>query len=471
MRPPINSPSSERGGGRGVVSHPKLVRGLGLREATSLNMIDMVGIGPFVTMALVIDIMNGPQCIIAWVLGAFLAVLDGMVWSELGARWPEAGGSFVFLRKLYGENSWGRMFSFLFIWQTIFQAPLVIASGAIGFAEHFEYLLRVGLLGRKLISGALVLLLTFVLYRRITTAGKISIVLWSVLILTIAWILFAGATHFDSNLAFSYPPGAWTISPIFFVVLGQAMGKSVYSFLGYYNVCNLGSEIRQPEKNIPRSMIISIVGIALIYLGMQLSILGTLPWQSARHSQFIFSTFFENIYGAAAANIGTVLILIIASASLFSAMLGYSRIPFAAATKGDFFASFAKVHTTKHFPHVSLLVLGAMAFVFAVFFDRMSDVISAVLAMRILIQFIGQTVGLLIWRRERKNAESLPYRMPLFPLPALLSIAIWLFVFYFTGLKFIVGASSVTGIGLAVYLIRAKIRSEWPWLTVPQPPA
>src|ERR1700733_13238832 len=149
------SPSFSRRG-QGVVDPPKLVRGLGLREATSLNMIDMVGIGPFVTMALVIDIMNGPQCIIAWVLGALLALLDGMVWSELGARWPEAGGSFVFLRKLYGENSWGRMLSFLFIWQAIFQAPLVIASGAIGFAEHFEYLLPVGVIGRKLISGALV---------------------------------------------------------------------------------------------------------------------------------------------------------------------------------------------------------------------------------------------------------------------------------------------------------------------------
>ncbi len=444
-------------------SSPSLVRGIGLREATALNMIDMVGIGPFVTMALVIDIMNGPQCIVAWVFGALLAVIDGMVWSELGAKWPEAGGSFVFLRKLYGEHTWGKLFSFLFIWQTIFQAPLVIASGAIGFAEHFNYLLPITPLERRAVSGALVILLTIVLYRKISTAGKISVVLWSVLIFTICWILFAGATHFDPHLAFSYPPGAWTLSPIFFVVMGQAMGKSVYSYLGYYNVCHLGAEIKEPEKNIPRSMILSIGGIAIVYIGMQLSVLGTMPWQSSRHSEFIFSTFFEHLYGTATANVATVLILIIAAASLFSALLGYSRIPYAAAKEGAFFRIFAKVHPTKHFPNVSLLVLGGIAFVFSVFFDRMSEVISAILAMRILVQFIGQTVGLILWHRNRKNTESLPYRMPLFPLPAILSILMWLFVFYFTGLKFIVGASSVIAIGAVVYFVWAKMKQDWPW--------
>ncbi len=444
-----------------------LVRGLGLREATSLNMIEMVGIGPFVTMALAIDIMGGPQCIIAWVLGAILSMLDGMVWAELGARWPEAGGSFVFLRKVYGETSWGRFFSFLFVWQTVFQAPLVIASGSIGFADHFEYLLPVSFIGRKAISGLLIILLTIALYRRIETAGKISLVLWTVLLLTIGWILFAGATHFDPKLAFNYPPNAWSLSPVFFVALGSATGKSIYSYLGYYNVCHLGAEIERPERNIPLSMFWSIVGIAVIYIGMQLSILGTLPWQSVRHSQFIFSTFFENIYGSAAANVGTILILIIAASSLFSATLGYSRIPYAAAKEGAFFPVFAQLHSKKQFPHISLLVLAAFAFIFSVFFNRMSDVISAILAMRILIQFVGQTIGLILWHRDRKNVESLPYRMPLFPLPAIISLLIWLFVFYYTGIQFVLGALAIISIGTVVYFIRAKKRREWPFEVAP----
>jgi fructoselysine transporter len=447
-------------------SDMRLIRGLGLKEATALNMIDMVGIGPFVTMALVIDIMNGPQCIIAWVLGALLSVLDGMVWSELGAKWPEAGGSFVFLRKLYGEHEWGKFFSFLFIWQTIFQAPLVIASGSIGFAEHFAYLVPLSPIELKIVSGALVVLLTIVLYRKITTAGKISIAFWVVLIATILWILVSGMMHFDPKLAFNYSPDAWKITPLFFVVLGQAMGKSVYSYLGYYNVCHLGSEIENPQRNIPRSMFISIGGIAVIYIAMQLSILGTLPWQTARHSQFVFSLFFEHLYGTMTANVATVLILVIASASLFSAMLGYSRIPYAAALEGSFFRVFGSVHPTKRFPHVSLLVLGGIAFVFSVFFSRMSDVISAILAMRILIQFIGQTIGLILWHRDPARVRSLPYRMPLFPLPAILSIIIWLFVFYFTGLPFVIGASIVIALGALTYFIRARVLKEWPFAPV-----
>ncbi len=446
-----------------TVENRRLIQGLGLKEATALNMIDMVGIGPFVTMALVIDIMSGPQCIIAWALGAILAGLDGMVWSELGARWPEAGGSFVFLRKLFGETSWGKLFSFLFIWQTIFQAPLVIASGSLGFAQHVEYLVPLTPLARRAISGALVVVLTFLLYRRITTAGRISMILWGVLMVTIAWILFAGATHFHPSLAFTYPKDAWSFSPLFFVVLGQATGKSVYSYLGYYNVCQLGSEIKDPERNIPRSMFLSITGIGAIYLAMQLSILGTMPWQTARHSNFIFSEFFENIYGHDAAVVGTVLILIIALASLFSALLGYSRVPYAAAKHGQFFAIFGRVHPKKRFPHVSLLVLAALAFIFSVFFDRMSDVISAILAMRILIQFIGQTVGLILWHRDRRRVAELPYRMPVFPIPAIISILVWLFVFYFTGITFIISALGVIAIGAIVYFIWARVRREWPW--------
>jgi fructoselysine transporter len=442
----------------------KLLRSLSLREATAINMIDMVGIGPFVTMALVIDIMSGPQCIIAWFIGALLAFFDAMVWSELGSRWPEAGGSFVFLRKLYGESSWGRLLSFLFIWQTIFQAPLVIASGTIGFAEHVGYLVALTPLTQKLVSGALVLLLTFALYRKITTAGKISVVLWVILVLVVLSIIVVGATHFDPKLAFTYPENAFTLSPLFFVVLGQAMGKSVYSYLGYYNVCHLGAEIQEPERNIPRSMFISIAGIAVIYIAMQLSILGTLPWQEARHSKFVFSLFFERLYGTTAAEVITALILVVAAASLFSAMLGYSRIPYAAAKEGAFFKVFAKVHPTKHFPHVSLLVLGALGFIFSVFFDRMSDVISAILAMRIMVQFIGQTVGLIYYRRVAEDSSlSKTYKMPLFPLPALISIAIWLFVFYFTGLPFIASAIGVIAIGAVVYFIRAKAIREWPF--------
>jgi len=439
----------------------KLERGLGLKEATALNMIDMVGIGPFVTISLVIQYMGGPQCLLAWVAGALLSVLDGFVWSELGAAMPQAGGSYVFLREAYGPGRWGRLMSFLFIWQTMIQAPLVVASGAIGFAQYLTYLMPLGRYQQKAVSGALVIVLVFLLYRRITTVGKISLFLWAGVIATIVWLIFGGATHFDARLAFTYPAGAWDLSWLFFVGLGQATVKTIYTYLGYYNVCHLGGEVREPERNIPRSIFLSIGGIAVLYLAMQTSILGVVPWQQAQASNFIVSTFIEMLYGPFWAKVATAMILWIAFASLFSVLLGYSRVPYAAAVDGNFFSVFGQLHPTRRFPHVSLLALGAAGFVFSLLF-RLSEVISAVLAMRILVQFVGQAIGVIVLRR-RWPAEKLPFKMWFFPLPAVLAILGWMAIFLSTGRKLTLAALGVMMLGVLAFGIRARALGEWPF--------
>ena len=443
----------------------KLERGLGLKEATALNMIDMVGIGPFVTISLVIQYMGGPQCLLAWVAGALLSVLDGFVWSELGAAMPQAGGSYVFLREAYGPGRWGRLMSFLFIWQTMIQAPLVVASGAIGFAQYLTYLMPLGRYQQKAVSGALVIVLVFLLYRRITTVGKISLFLWAGVIATIVWLIFGGATHFDARLAFTYPAGAWDLSWLFFVGLGQATVKTIYTYLGYYNVCHLGGEVREPERNIPRSIFLSIGGIAVLYLAMQTSILGVVPWQQAQASNFIVSTFIEMLYGPFWAKVATAMILWIAFASLFSVLLGYSRVPYAAAVDGNFFSVFGRLHPTRRFPHVSLVALGAAGFVFSLLF-RLSEVISAVLAMRILVQFVGQAIGVIVLRR-RWPAERLPFKMWLFPLPAVLAILGWMAIFLSTGRKLTLAALGVMMLGVLAFGIRARALGEWPFAETP----
>jgi fructoselysine transporter len=429
--------------------------------ATALNMIDMVGIGPFIVAPLVIQAMGGPQSLLAWVAGAALALLDGFVWSELGAAMPEAGGSYIFLREAYGPGKWGRLFSFLLIWQTLIQAPLVIASGAIGFSQYLTYLIPLSTLERKAISGALVIILVILLYRKITTIGKISILLWTGVIGTMAWVIFGGATHFDAKLAFTYPPGAFSWSWIFFAGLGAATVNTVYSYWGYYNICQLGGEIRDPERNIPRGIFLSIGGIAILYLAMQTALLGVLPWREAAKSDFVISAFMEHIYGARAAQGVTVMILWIAFASLFAALLGYTRVPYAAARDGNFFAAFGRVHPTKKFPHVSLLVLGGVAFAFSLSF-KLVDVIKAILAMRLLVQFIGQAVGVMILRR-RWPEKRLPYKMWLYPLPALITILGWAALFVATGKRFAIGGLIVIAAGICVYMVQALVRHEWPF--------
>src|SRR5205823_14824634 len=121
-------------------SSPQLIRGISLGSATALNMIDMIGVGPFITIPLIIGAMGGPQAMLGWVLGALFALCDGMIWAELGAAMPGSGGSYRYLNKIYGPNRLGRLFSFLFIWQLSFSAPLSIASGCVGLAQYAAYL-------------------------------------------------------------------------------------------------------------------------------------------------------------------------------------------------------------------------------------------------------------------------------------------------------------------------------------------
>jgi fructoselysine transporter len=290
--------------------------------------------------------------------------------------------------------------------------------------------------------------------------GKISMLLWIGVFGTIAWLIFAGATHFHPALAFTYPAGAWHLNWLFFAALGSATVQTIYTYWGYYNVCFLGGEVKDPQRNIPRTIFISIIVVALLYMAMQTSVLGVIPWQEAQHSQYIVSAFFQRIYGAHAAQFATVLILWIAFASLFSLTLGYSRIPYAAALDGNFFSVFGRVHPKKHFPHVSLLALCGVAFVFSLLF-RLETVIAAIAAMRILVQFVGQAVGAILLRRKWPS-ERLPFKMWLYPIPAGIAIILWLALFVATGWRMLFGVIAILA-GVLVFLVRAKGLKQWPF--------
>jgi len=442
------------------MSKPALERKISLLQATAINMTDMVGIGPFVVLSVVAEIMKGPWFLYAWIAGAILSFIDAMIWSELGATFPLAGGTYNFLKESFGPK-WGRLMSFLFVWQTMIQAPLVIASAAIGFAQYLTYIVPLDEVERKIISGSVVMLIIFLLYRKIETIGKISVLLWMGVLITMCCIIAGGFIHGNFLAPVEHLNDGLNMNSAFAAALGFASVKTMYSYLGYYNVCHLGSEIIHPQKNIPKSMFISVAGIAILYLLMNISVASVLPLNIISQSPFVVSEFMQALAGPVAATIITALILWVAFASVFSGTLGYSRIPYAAAKDGAFFSVFAKLHPTKHFPYISLLALGCVAFVFSLLF-KIQSVINAILAMRILIQFVGQAVGLILLSK-REGRKFLKWKMPFYPLPVILAIIMWLLVFISTSLSMAGTGVLVISLGIIVYLLKARLNKEWPF--------
>jgi amino acid transporter len=425
----------------------ELRRGLSTASALGLNVIDMVGVGPFVTLPLIVGVMGGPQAILGWLMGALLSLCDGLIWSELGTAYPEAGGSYAYLKHLYGERTFGRAFSFLYAWQLLISAPLSIASGCIGFSQYVSFFLPhanrpfvsasllgvpVVLSGQTLIAMAACGLAIVVLHRSIFAIGRIVRWLGLAVGMTLVLIIIAGFTHFNVHRAFDFPAGAFHLNGAFFTGLGAGMLISAYDYWGYYNVCFLGAEVRDPQRTIPRAVLGAIGVVGTLYLLMNVSVLGVLPWQEIAHADsqarmFTMAVFMERLYGHVAAGVIVVLIALAALASVFALLLGYSRIPFAAARDGNFPAWFGVLHPKLRIPMHSLLTLGGVTMLCCIF--RLQEVITTLVVVRILFQFLLQGTSTLLpkHRRERKMRG---FRMPLYPLPVLLALGGFVFILF-----------------------------------------
>jgi amino acid transporter len=441
-------------------ARPSLERRFGLVPATALNMTNMMGAGPFITIPLLMSALGGPQALLGWVVALVIVICDGMVWSELGAAMPGSGGSFHYLREAFGRERLGRLMGFLFVWQFVLSGPLEIASGYIGFAAYSSFIWpglgRAGTIALVTVIGIANVVL---LYRRIGSLARITVSLWVGTLITVVAVIVTGALHFDAARAFDFPPGAFTFSLGFFLGLGAAARVGIYDYLGYYDVCYIGDEVRDPGRVIPRSILISTAAVALIYIGINLSIIGVVPWRefvpASAHpeSGFIVSVFMQRVYGSRVATVFTLLVLWTAFGSVFALLLGYSRIPFAAATSGYFFRAFGRLHPTKGFPHVSLIVLGAISIVAGYF--SLGTVIDALIVTRIVVQFMGQIVGLMLLRRSAPDLPR-PYRMWLYPVPALVALFGWIFLFATTQPRVILFGIAVLALGGVAFLIWSR---------------
>jgi amino acid transporter len=468
-----------------------LQRHFGLLQATALNVTMIVGAGVFITIPLMLGKIPGPLALLGWVAAGVLILVDSLIWSELAATLPGSGGSYLYLLECFGRDRWGRLMAFLFVWQFLISGPLEVASGLIamsvfatgvhpGFAQFDENNTIKFVLGHwqdpdgpvkellvavspsRLATVAVGVLILILLYRRITILGKLTVTFWIGVLGVIAWMLVDGALHFDPGVAFAAAPPRPADAPSFAWALGGAMILAIYSYLGYYNVCYISDEVRDPGRTIPRSIQWSALLVCILFVALHLAMLGTVPWQAIPtqppevDSYSLPAVFMERIHGPGW-SVALVSLLLIWSCigAAFAALLGYSRIPYGAARHGHFFAVFGRVHPRHCIPHFSLLLVGGLT-LFWSFFD-LANVINALIVTRILEQFIGQIVGVMLLRRTQPERPR-PYRILLYPLPCLIAMVGWLYVYCCAGWQFIV-------LGLLTLLAGTAAFFGWSWWT------
>jgi amino acid transporter len=447
----------------------RLERTLTLRGAVTLNLLDMIGVGPFITLPLLIGAMGGPQAMVGWVLGALLAACDGMVWAELGASMPEAGGTYAYLHEMY-PGRMGRWLSFLFAFQLLLSAPLSVASGCIGVAAYAGAVLP-GLRGHAvLVAIASVVVAVALQYRRLSGVKRVAQALLVIVMGTIAWTVVTGVWHGEWSRVVAVPSGAFHLDGAFFVGLASAMLIASYDYWGYYNVTFLGGEAKDPGRTIPRAVLLSIAIVAVLYLALNASVLAVMGApelmraQSVPARQAMLATFMQMAYAptmgvSAAATLGkiaAVLVMVTAFGSVFSVLLGYSRIPYAAARDGNFPRVFGRLHPTRGFPYVSLLTLAGVACVCCFF--SLSEVIAALVVVRIVMQFSLQHVGVILLRKRRPGMER-PFRMWLYPVPPIVALVGFAYIVFVRrgSAKDLMIAGAIVLVGTAVFVLRGAL--------------
>ncbi|MGW3915302.1 APC family permease [Streptomyces sp. NPDC005070] len=451
------------------------VRRIGQFQATAINMSQMCGIGPFVTIPLMVAAFGGPQAVIGFVAGALLALADGLVWAELGAAMPGSGGSYVYLRQAFQYRT-GRLMPFLFVWTAMLFIPLIMSTGVVGFVQYLGYLAPdMSRNTGDLVGLGMVALVVVLLWRGIEHIARITAVMWGVMITSVLLVIVAAATDFSAGRAFTYPAHAFALSTSHFWV-GFAAGLTIgiYDYLGYNTTAYMGAEIKDPGRVLPRSIIYSILGIMAIYLLLQIGTLGVIDWQRMTDpgdiaSTSVASAVMEETWGKGAADTVTVLILITAFASVFTGLLGGSRVPYDAARERVFFRPYAKLHPRHRFPMLGLATMGvitAIGFLIGRHTD-LATLIQLLTTVMVIVQALAQIVALSVLRRRQPGLRR-PYRMWLYPVPSLLALVGWLTIYGYAdknspGRHPIEWSLAWLALGLVAFVVWARLEKVWPF--------
>ncbi|QEU92198.1 APC family permease [Streptomyces kanamyceticus] len=466
---PDSSHGSDRSDGKGFV------RRVGPFQATAINMSQMCGIGPFVTIPLMVAAFGGPQAVIGFVAGALLALADGLIWAELGAAMPGSGGSYVYLRQAFQYRT-GRLMPFLFVWTAMLFIPIGMSTGIVGLVQYLGYLAPgMGQTTGDLVGLGVIALVIALLWRGIEHIARITAVMWVVMLVSVGAVILAAATHFDPDLAFTYPAHAVELtSNHFWIGFAGGLTIGIYDYLGYNTAAYMGAEIKNPGRTLPRAIIFSILGIMVIYLLLQIGTLGVIDWHRMTDPTDIASTSvasaaLEETWGKSAANVVTVLILITAFASVFAGLLGGSRVPYDAARDRVFFRPYAKLHHRHRFPTLGLATMGvvcAIGFMIGRHTD-LATLIQLLTTVMVLVQALAQIAAVTVLRRRQPGLRR-PYRMWLYPVPSLVALVGWLVIYGYAdknspGRHPIEWSLAWLGLGCVAFLLWARFEKVWPF--------
>jgi len=460
---------------------------LSVYAACGLNTMNMFGTGPFITVPFLVAAADppGPHCLIGYAMAAFACMNDSLIWSELGSIWPDSGGSYVYLRELYGSQRWGRLAAFIFVWQIMVSGPMEAASGFIATAQYVAYIDETyTYLHHSMIAFGMCVATTWSLYREIDEVDTVTLVLWAFTIAAIIFTIIAGFSFFNNDYI-KTPDDAFSDGAAFFGSMGVAARFAVYDFTGYYDVNFVGQEVENPRETIPFACIVTCVIVAMCFFLVDIAIIGSLEWSpdadppgyvalvttGAESSNYIMALFCETHISRGFAIFFTVCVCVTIFGSCFSFMLGLAQIPYTAAKDGYFFDFLAHQHPVhKGLSDYSLLLVGSLATVFC--FVELELVIEGMLTMMLLVQFMGQGWGL-IWYRyftPVEHQEPPYFAVPWFPLPNIIQLVIFGFIFLTTETYVIHGHVPLLEIamgfllaGVAMYIMWARAKSFWPF--------
>ncbi|VVJ18306.1 Uncharacterized amino acid permease [Amycolatopsis camponoti] len=446
---------------------PALERKIGPLQATAINMTQMCGIGPFVTIPAMVATMGGPQAMFGWIIGAIVALADGLIWAELGAAMPGAGGTYLYLREAFQYRT-GRLMPFLFVWSAVLFIPLIMSTGIIGLVQYLGYLIPgvtddagTTALG-KIIGVGITLVIVAALFRKIGQIGKLTTVLFVVMLIAVLTTIVAAFSHFSGAQAFAFTPGAFSSAGegTFWGGLGAGLIIAIYDYLGYNTTAYLGGEVRSPGRTIPRSILFSIVGIMSLYFLLQVGVLGSVPLEELKTATSVASTVLEQAWGTVTAKIVTVFIIVAAIGSVFAGLLGGSRVPFEAARDKVFLSMFGKLHPKLNLPTAGVLTMGAITIIGSLF--TLTDVINAAVATLVIIQSLAQVAAIVTLRRRQPNLRR-PYRQWLYPVPTIVALVGWVYI-YVSATWLSIGLSlGWIAVGALAYLVYAKTEKTWPF--------